>query len=158
MKHLELKAIAVLFVAAAPALWANAPKDQYTNLVNGTVRDNKTGLVWQRQAQASSSWDSANAICKSLSLGAFASGWRVPTKLELETLVDYRALPSTPFIDTIAFPSAPLGVFWTATTVESCSDAGPCETLACGVDFRTGLEDLFTKSQQSFLVRCVHGP
>ncbi len=133
------------------------------DLGNGTVKDNKTGLIWQRQAQASSSWDSANAACKNLSLGGLTSGWRVPTKLELETLVDYRTLPSTPTIDTLAFASAPRGVFWTATTIESCSDAGIidaglCETLVCVIDFRTGIEDLFAKSLESFLVRCVHGP
>lgn len=64
-----------------------------------TVADSQSGLIWQRD------------------VGGFASGWRLPTKWELETLVDVST--SNPAIDSTAFPGTPSEPFWTSTLYAS---------------------------------------
>ncbi|NTU79284.1 MAG: DUF1566 domain-containing protein [Chloroflexales bacterium] len=51
-------------------------------------------------------------LCQGLILDGL-SGWRMPERMELETLVDVRA--ANPAIDTNAFPDTPSDKFWTAT-------------------------------------------
>lgn len=84
----------------------------YTGNGAGTVTDNNTGLMWQRQDdgatytwyQASGTYDAAynlegTDVCGSLALGGYTD-WRLPTKKELADLVDhavgYRARRFTP--------------------------------------------------------------
>lgn len=109
LKLLVVSAVGLI----ASSLWAAAPTGRYTLAVD-TVKDNKTALTWQR-AVPSSTYTHTNAAsyCQGLSLGGFSSGWRLPTKKELETLVDRRV--TNPSIDSTAFPSTPLEEFWTST-------------------------------------------
>ena len=87
---------------------------------SGTVRDNATALLWQ-QAVASSGYPwsataeagSAQAYCAALSLGGYASGWRVPTIRELFGLLERApAYSAVAAIDATAFPDTPLAAFW----------------------------------------------
>lgn len=155
MKYLEAIILGAIVWMVAPALWAAAPSGQYTDLENGTVKDNKTGLVWQQQVSASRhvwSCDSqpctdAKTYCDQLSLGGSASGWRLPTKLELESLVDYRIAPPGPAVDSTAFPSTPSAGFWTSTPHAGTS-AGWYVRFDAGYSFFSGGSALFW-------VRCV---
>jgi Protein of unknown function (DUF1566) len=60
-----------------------------------------TKLTWQRSVPATTyAWDDARTLCSSgevTSLGD--SGWRLPTKKELMTLVDYSVAPPGPTVD-----------------------------------------------------------
>jgi hypothetical protein len=105
--------------------WAAAPAGRYTvNEQAATVLDNKTGLTWQRAVPSTSyTWANAQAYCQGLNLGGFSSGWRLPTKLELETLVDVRVAPPGPAIDTTAFPATPAEAFWTSSPRAGSTDA-----------------------------------
>lgn len=99
-----------LFACSA---WAAAPSGRYT-IANDTVKDNKTGLTWQRAVPNwSYTWATAKSYCQGLNLGGYSSGWRLPTKKELETLVDRRT--SNPSIDLAAFPNTPPNFFWSST-------------------------------------------
>ena len=102
--------MAVFFAAAAEA----------ANLVdngNGTVTDNKTGLIWQQGEPGVMTWDSALSYCENLRLPDNSSGntdWRLPNIKELESLTDdtrYR-----PAIDTTFFPTAYASHYWSSTT------------------------------------------
>ena len=67
----------------------------YTDLGNGVVKDNVTGLEWQQTTDTSYStwsWGMAINYCNNLSLGG-KDDWRLPTIKELATLVDF----STPY-------------------------------------------------------------
>ncbi len=95
----------------------------------GIVVDKVTGLVWQRDLPATytgcigqdtsaqgqvgdaCTWSDAKKYCEGLTLAA-QSDWRLPTKIELESIID--ETKSNPAIDTAAFVGAP-GVFWTAS-------------------------------------------
>jgi hypothetical protein len=81
------------------------PNPQSYTVVGDAVRDNVTGLVWQRDAPASSfSWEEAKNYCASLALAG--CGWRLPSRIELVSLLDMTKASS---IDTDAFPNGSLG-------------------------------------------------
>jgi hypothetical protein len=82
---------------------------RFHNNGNGTFTDNQTGLMWLENANYSGntmSWDDAIAYCNSLNIGGI--GWRLPTILELESLIDANnsspALPTGhPFINVMSW-------------------------------------------------------
>ncbi len=123
MQSMKFKFITKLFVTAglgslilhAPDLRAEAPLGHYTE-ANATVRDTRTGLIWQQTTTGglTYTWDAANSLCSGL-----GSGWRLPTAKELLTLVDvqaYRAEATTAMIDTAAFPATWVDVGWWSST------------------------------------------
>ena len=84
---------------------------------NQAVRDNETGLVWERSPSTSqASWYDAIRVCWQRQVGG-RMGWHLPTIEELSTLVDSTtpapgpALPTGhPFINVIA------STYWSTTT------------------------------------------
>jgi hypothetical protein len=150
MKHLSVLVVLAAEVTAS-ALWAAAPKSLYTDKKNGTVQDNKTGLVWQQQAQWGTEgyrWVSAMAYCSSLNLGGFSTGWRLPTKLELESLVDPRIAPPGPTIDRTVFPDTNGDRFWTSTPAHD-------DGLGYLVNFFDGYSSVCLGDFKGW-ARCVH--
>ncbi|BEL04435.1 hypothetical protein Q0Z83_026260 [Actinoplanes sichuanensis] len=111
--------------AAAPAtggcgkqlakIWASWPmpdKGRYTNLSDGTVRDNTTCLVWQRtHAPGTYTFTAAKQYCAGLELDG--GGWHLPSRVELTSIVDYRA--DNPAVDTGTFAGTPPRFFWTSS-------------------------------------------
>jgi hypothetical protein len=90
---------------AEPAL---APPNQYTELSADEVLDDYTGLIWQRDGDASGllAWDAAVTYCDTLTLGDNSS-WRLPSVRELSTLVDEALV--APAINRSMFPSTNYG-------------------------------------------------
>src|SRR5258708_25057003 len=109
--------VATVILVTTTFARAAAPAGRYTyTAASTTVFDNKTKLTWQRAvAQTNIDWASAKSYCAGLNLGG--TGWRLPTRNELVTLVD-PSQPSTA-IDPAAFPSTPAAGFWSATAVAS---------------------------------------
>ena len=108
---------------------ATAPAGRYT-VSSGTVYDAATKLTWQRvvTAQNLKAWADAAPYCQGLALNG--SGWRVPSVVEMRSLVDRS---QTPTIDLTAFPNPATDIpFWTATPVSG--SAG----LAWTVEFYGG--------------------
>ncbi len=83
------------------------PEPGYTVSPGGSVvTDTVTKLVWQRGLSASPcpadgagvcTWQDAQAYCASLDglgVGGYASGWRLPSVLELVSIVSYAATPT----------------------------------------------------------------
>ena len=62
---------------------------RFTDNENGTVTDNQTGLMWAKDARGRGSmvWKDAKAYCEALNLAGF-SDWRLPTRMELNSLLD----------------------------------------------------------------------
>ncbi len=120
------------------------------------VVDQGTGLLWQREpAPGTYTWAEAYNYCDELFLKEFdwtVSGWRLPTRMELISLVDYSR--RDPAIDTTVFPMVlePHEVdptFWTSSV----------RTEGQGwwhVNFRDGLVNL-AGADQRLQVRCVLG-
>jgi hypothetical protein len=134
----------------------------YTDNGNGTVTDNNTGLVWQQQDDgpgynwyvASGIYDATQNpesmdVCGSLDLGG-ATDWRLPTKKELMSIVDYAIPFPGPTNNTAYFQNRRGSNDWSSTTVAGDPDS------AMHVNFEIG----GVYSDYKFYglsVRCVRG-
>jgi len=118
----------------------------YTDLGDGTARDNVTCLVWQRDISGGTyTWADADTYCMNLKLAG--GGWRLPTRIELVSLVDFSKPSPGPTIDTDAFPDTPAEAFWSSSLV-------PGWDFAWYVNFYTGAtsNELFALAGRA---RCV---
>lgn len=135
----------------------------YTDNGDGTVKDNATGLSWQKCSYGQTNdstcsgggsvldWSSALVYCNSLNLGSRT--WRLPNRSELTSLYDYTKVTS-PMIDRIAFPNTKFSAseyYWTSTTF------APTTTSAWYVNFTTAINNIFEGIPKStnLYVRCV---
>ena len=145
-----LVVVAISIAVASSSVMAEAPAGRYA-IATDSVKDKKTGLTWQRAVPYTKyNWEDANSYCKTLSLGGFSSGWRLPTAAELETLVDRRVeFPPGPTIDSAAFPDTPLSAFWTSTPAAGVSNN------VWNVDFNHGTSYYEDASRYASRVRCV---
>jgi hypothetical protein len=130
----------------------------YTDMGNGVIRDNVTGLLWQ-QATAPGirdgkyDWKEAGDYCENLALGGY-NDWRLPTIKELSMLVDSGVAFSgqiNPIIDMTYFPETAADYYWSSTPYSG--DPGQAWT----VDFAYGVVDYDTTTTNSFYVRAVRG-
>ncbi|MBM9499388.1 DUF1566 domain-containing protein [Leptospira sp. 201903071] len=156
--------VVLLFFLHCSAFSLVAYTGPFTDVGNGTILDQKSGLVWQKCASGQGSagdsysdcmvgtavsvdWINALAYCNSLALGG--GGWRLPSVKELVSLVDYSRAAS-PFINQVIFPNASSG-YWTSTTHPS----GSYKFQAYQVAFNSGTYDTFDKATSFARVRCV---
>ncbi len=112
----------------------------YTRDAAGCITDNVTGLTWAPSAPATATWNDANAQAHdadATALCGFTTGWRLPTKQELLSLVD--AGTTAPMIDRTFFTSTLAGDFWTTDSYAVDNRA------AWIVSFGVGLTEPFTK-------------
>lgn len=147
----------------------------FTDNGDGTVTDNNTGLVWQKQDngvkynwyQATGTCDAVynpptqspclvgvdnpgtRNICGSLNLGA-VSGWRLPSIVELMTIVDYGVSWPGPTIDAAYFPDTKPSYYWSATSYPLFPK------YAWHVLFYNASSSAFFKGSKLY-VRCVRG-
>lgn len=124
------------------------PLEPFFDNADGTVTDSGSGLVWQLVVTPSM-LDQASAAtdCATLSLGAFASGWRLPTIAELSTLID--DTHSSPAMDPVFGTTAPNGTYWSASASNVNVSSG------WGISFVQGLYVTMVPTSPSFH-RCVH--
>jgi hypothetical protein len=114
----------------------------------GTVTDLVTGLVWQREMDAGTYTNSqAHGYCRALSLGGWSTGWRLPTAIELESIVDYGMWG--PAINQTVFPGTPGQYVWTRTWGSSGSYYWAVDFLYGGIGYYS--------STTPYRVRCVRG-
>ena len=127
-----------------PAATGLPNPSSYDTSIAGLVKDNVTGLVWQSVVDANSyTLANAKSYCSNLALAG--GGWRVPSRIELVSLIDFTT--RGPAID-VAFPNTPLSAFW------SSSPAAGISQVAWFVNFSTGGTGA-TDSRDPFRVRCV---
>ena len=132
----------------------------YADNGDGTVTDNNTMLMWQKQDdgntynwyQASGTYDAINNpasqnVCGSLTLGGY-SDWRLPAKKELMNIVDYAIPYPGPTINITYFPNTQ-AVYWSSTTLPGGS--------AWYVRFTYGSVSVDYPKSAGAYVRCVRG-
>lgn len=127
----------------------------------GVVLDRVTGLMWQRDVAATMSGCSgtvenlgdvctqpeAERYCDGLELAGI-SDWRLPTAIELTSLVDETRTAAA--IDPMAFPDTPSEWYWSSSTFVGASVA------AWEIDFQTGrLEAVRDNAISHNRARCV---
>lgn len=134
-----------------------------TDIGNGTVLDNNTGLMWEvkgapdgisdplnaNDADNTYSWADAQTAVDQLNAMNYGghSDWRLPTPLELDTLLDLSATTG-PAIDTTFFPNCKSGNYWTSAPY--AADL----SMSWYIDFSTG-DDGYLANSNSFYVRAV---
>jgi len=131
------------------------------------VTDNVTGLMWQDDNNiVSKQWitsanynagnysdtsgDTATTYCSNLTLGGY-SNWRVPTLVELESIIDYSVLNlsiDSVFINTLA------GYYSSSTIVAGNPNVNGDEDFVWTVHFTDGVDSLDIVDLYS-VVRCV---
>ncbi len=128
----------------------NPQHDTYSDNSDQTVSDIITGLRWQKNDDNTQRiWADAITYCDTLELGGYTdyTDWRLPTKKELITIVDY-GTTSRPVINQGFFPNTKILDYWSSTTY-----AGKPKT-AWGVYFGSGMVDGDSKLKEKY-VRCV---
>lgn len=128
------------------AVAASAPDSRFTIYTDGTVLDEKTGLIWMRCALGQT-WD--GTTCTGIEQGynwpdalQAAEGkvylglksWRVPNIKELDSLVEQRCYDLA--INVMAFPNATKSSYWSSTSAANA---------AWSVDFFDGVVGLGEK-------------
>ncbi|MBI5608455.1 MAG: DUF1566 domain-containing protein [Deltaproteobacteria bacterium] len=137
--------------AALSPYWGAGPVSpkQWQDQGDGTVGDGLTGLQWQQTPPVDHrTWDDAMAYCDSQLILAGKADWRLPTRVELASLVDFEQ--HDPAIAAKVFPGTAAAPYWSS----SGTLGAPLE--AWTVDFQWG----FTTSEIKDLkhpVRCVRG-
>ena len=115
------------------------------------VCDRVTGLMWQQRADgnymATTNREDAVEYCLGLSWAGF-SGWRLPSRIELFSILDLTRPPGSATIDPSAFPATPADIFWTYTF-----DA-VLTPQTWTIDFEAGYNELKTAGV-AYRVRCV---
>lgn len=112
----------------------------YTDLSDGTVIDNVTGLMWQQTPTSDDfSWEEAQEYCESLDLGGY-DDWRMPNLKELFSISDFSS--GWPYINTEYFDLASGEVtkdeqFWSSNLYVGVTVEGG-ENAAIGVNHVTG--------------------
>jgi Protein of unknown function (DUF1566) len=129
-----------------PAVDGLPNRESYTDHGDGTITDDVTGLVWQATvAEGAVIQDDAVAAC-----AAKGPGWRLPTRLELVSLVDFTIAAPGPTINPI-FANTPSATFWTSSPYYG--DKG--DTWVVGFD--GGYTDYVIRNTPN-LTRCVRAP
>jgi Protein of unknown function (DUF1566) len=113
---------------------------------DGTVLDQRTGLIWQQVDSGRMPWLEAVRYCNQLDL-ANSRGWRLPFKDELKTLVS--AIGSGQHLDLSAFPEAQAEVYWSLSREEQQPDQ------VWGVSFADGKDYMFDRNNFNFQARCL---
>ena len=113
---------------------------------DGTITESVTGLMWQKAtAPGTYTWDQAKAYCENLALGG-QSDWRLPTRNELQSIVNYNAYNPAAF--TAFFPDTVASDYWSSTTYAYGTD------YAWIVSFGFGSVNGFSKTN-GYYVRAV---
>ncbi len=87
----------------------------FTDVGNGTIKDNYTGLVWQKnQAVDSMTWEQALAYANTFTL-AGKTDWRIPNIKELQSLNMVNKM--NPSFDNTFFTGIHTGNFWSSTSM-----------------------------------------
>jgi hypothetical protein len=131
------------------ALWPmpSPTPSAYDTTATDIVVDEITGLRWQEAVSPTKqNAAGAAAACKALTLGGL-SGWRLPTRVELVSLLAFSP-GASPAINAGKFPGTPAAKHWTASdTVRG----------VYVVDFAKG-DVTFSLDTALLDFRCVHSP
>lgn len=92
---------------------------RFTDNGNGTITDNYTGLVWQKnQPKNTMTWEEALQYSSTVPL-AGKTDWRLPNIKELQSLSDEAI--SKPSFNRTFFPDVISGNFWSSTTLQQAT-------------------------------------
>jgi hypothetical protein len=122
-----------------PATW-------FVDSGDGTIVDTQSKIMWQKGDSGSGkkNWSDAKAYCQGLVLGG-KSDWRLPTRFELETIIDFgKVEPAVP----VAFLGTASTNYWSVSPVQGWSSGAWSVYATYGYSDESNLGNLYR-------VRCV---
>jgi len=119
----------------------------YSKNADGTVTDSVTGLTWEGTVDPGSYTQAQAATYCANKAGAS----RLPTRLELVSLVDFTVSSPGPTINQMYFSNTPSAAFWTSSAYAGTSGN------AWYVDFNDGNTN-YIDVANTYWVRCVRAP
>lgn len=152
-----MRVIMIAFMASIMAVGLHAAV-RFSDRGDGTVKDNGTGLVWQKCSMGqgatdcsgtatTAEWQGALRYCRNLSLAG--KSWRLPNVNELKSIVDYSVYD--PAIDKSFFPNTvAVGSYYWSSTTNFATD----KDYAWSIVFSSGYMISHWKIIASY-VRCV---
>jgi hypothetical protein len=137
------------------------PNLRFTDLANGTMKDNLTNLIWSKDANApgpatctpaaTKNWQSALDYVKCLNTNSYLgfTDWSLPNRNELSSLIDHARLNQATWLVSLGFTDVQAVYYWSSS---SSADSSPD---AWGVDMGDGDVDGDNKvySQYAWPVR-----
>ena len=141
----------------------NNPALRFTVLADfggAAVRDNNTGLVWEQSPSTMPTWSEARLQCLNKAVPAVGGtrGWRLPSVVELVSLIDPSLIMPSSGIPPIVpgvFTGVQPATYWSAT---ANADVPTSATSKLSVNFDDGLVGVSTKSSSTYnYVWCVRG-
>ena len=126
------------------------PSPRFSDLSDGTVTDNLTGLTWSKDGNSSGAaetWQNALDFIKTLNISNYRghNDWRLPNINELESLVNYSLVNSATWLNGQGFSDVQSGNYWSATP--SSYNNG----YALHVKIDTGLVEYYLKSSNYYV-------
>ncbi|MCB1179029.1 MAG: DUF1566 domain-containing protein [Leptospiraceae bacterium] len=135
----------------------------FTDNSDGTIKDNVTGLVWQKCTNGQSyssgtctaggttmTYDTALSTCNSLSLAGRT--WRLPNRMELHSILIHNGA-SLPLINQTIFPNTNSAGYFSSTN----SSANGVRTGAYVTEF-SNMTNLYQPKSNTYYSKCVSGP
>ena len=119
----------------------DAAENRFT-ATDETVKDNESGLMWQKQAVASRTWAEALNYCEEVST-ADKFDWRLPNRNELASLINYEKADGA----ISDFPGIAAKGFWSSTSSLTGNEAWT-------VDFASGAIEATGKTNTKYII-CV---
>jgi hypothetical protein len=129
-----------------PAATGLPNPEAYVDNGDGTVTDQVTRLVWERDVDPQGT-PQPDAVARCAAKGG---AWRLPTRLELLSLVDFSVAAPGPTINAV-FENTPAAVFWTSSGY--AGNGGDAWTIG----FDRGYSDYGVRNNPA-LTRCVRPP
>jgi hypothetical protein len=86
-----------------------------TDGASDCILDKLTGLMWTKDGDRFDTWQGALDTADALDLCGYTD-WRIPNKLELKTLINYREANNAEWLNTNGFMNVQPDFYWTSTT------------------------------------------
>jgi hypothetical protein len=137
-----------MYIRAVRGTMTGSELSRFVNNMDGTITDTLTGLMWQKDDfQNPMTWEESITQFNDLLLAEYTD-WRLPTREELRSIVDYSKI--TPSIFVNEFPNTVLGNYWTSTAHPFQENHVWC------IHFYNGNDNYQSKNNQYFS-RAVRG-
>jgi len=91
------------------------PDPRFTDIGNGTICDNLTGLMWEQAPSGASDWVGALSYANNLDLGGH-SDWRLPNVNELKSLINAAEGNFAGWLNDQGFSGVQTSNYWSSTT------------------------------------------
>ena len=126
----------------------------FSNKGSLAIKDEVTGLIWQKEDGGEMTWDEAISYCSSLDLEEITD-WRLPNPYEAFTILDHGRV--NPALNTGYFSSTKAQYWWCSSTRADDDNRAWATNSGGGIGPHTKSETISAGGDKKYHVRCVSG-